>query len=260
MRTLFIIASMLAVAQAARPIDVVPAANAVEIVSDKEMTPAVDMWTKERAPGAPGFLCEQCVNAFEDGVHKLINLVLGGVISGSCMEICSYLPQNLPPSVMQVCGMGCLLVGEMEFLKLVNKADLDPFLFCNVIEMCPMVDGGAASLNKLTINPEKVRIGEPLTIEVDYAVTAEIGAGELYVGIEVPELGGMGTGLIHTEVKPGDSYKNSVKLRLQDSEDQPPFPRGIYNVTVALCQDNCGEHHQHSETYFEAHGSFEVVR
>lgn len=245
-------------ANAARQIDILPGATLTEEYTKAVVTTSPSDVLKADGNVKDGFICEECINAFDSGINHLVNLAMSGVIGGTCAEICSYLPPSVPPSVDQVCSLGCMVLGEIEFMNVLGRADLDPFLFCDLIKFCGTTDGGAVSDVSVTCTPSDAHIGQTVDIEATYTVTKDIGAGQVGLEIEIPEYGGVGTAALHGVEKPG-TYKSGFKLQLQNSEEMQ-FPPGVYNVTSVVCQGECGSKHKNSIIYGSGDSSFSVKR
>jgi hypothetical protein len=83
-------------------------------------------------------LCPTCINVAEESINILLNLILDTGIIGSCQTLCQALAQKTGKEIIGViCNLACDVVGIEEFIKLIERADLDPIYYCELAKFCP---------------------------------------------------------------------------------------------------------------------------
>lgn len=60
----------------------------------------------------------------------------------------------------------CDYEGIKEFIKAIEKADLDPFYYCQLLDKCPTFDYGDATIVSFTVTPPSGPYGTVFTIEM----------------------------------------------------------------------------------------------
>ena len=82
--------------------------------------------------------CPQCINAFDQLIEVILNIILEGGVVDTCGHLCDEVAKETGSGILGfICDMGCDFVGLEEFIKLVNEADLDPIYYCEKINLCP---------------------------------------------------------------------------------------------------------------------------
>jgi hypothetical protein len=83
-------------------------------------------------------LCPTCINIADRSINVLLELILDTGILGSCSALCQVLGEKTGSAIIAtVCDFVCDAVGIDEFIKLIDKADLDPIWYCEIAKMCP---------------------------------------------------------------------------------------------------------------------------
>ena len=83
-------------------------------------------------------VCPTCINVAEQSINILLNLILDSGIVGTCGTLCQALADKTGSQVLgTVCDLVCDVVGIDEFIKLLDKADLDPIWYCEIAKLCP---------------------------------------------------------------------------------------------------------------------------
>lgn len=83
-------------------------------------------------------LCPTCINVADQSINILLNLILDSGIIGTCGTLCTALAQKTGSQLIgTICDLVCDVVGIEEFIKLIEKADLDPIWYCEIAKMCP---------------------------------------------------------------------------------------------------------------------------
>jgi len=186
--------------------------------------------------------CATCIEFMDKAVNELLELLLGGVLTG-CKDLCENLPNKVEAVV---CVFLCEIVGFEEFVNLVQDVDPNPIWLCEELDACATNDKAAAKITKVTLAPAQGPTGTNFTMTTDYTVTNEIGTGELGLIVWPPANEGfpMGGGWIIIDQQPGH-YSTSVSFVAKPQQYDPWGP-GLYNLTVTLCEGNCGSSHAHA--------------
>lgn len=83
-------------------------------------------------------VCPTCINVAEQSINILLNLILDSGIIGTCGTLCQALADKTGSQVLgTVCDLVCDVLGIDEFIKLLDKADLDPIWYCEIAKLCP---------------------------------------------------------------------------------------------------------------------------
>lgn len=186
-------------------------------------------------------LCPTCVQFTGNAIDELLNIIANVGILGSCGALCTLLPNKIEATV---CNLLCDIVGIEEFVKLVQKADLDPIYFCELLKVCPIHDGGAAHIIQLRTVPPSGPQGTTFSLEAAFQVTNQTGTGEIAIAISPPDGEPFGDAELTEGFAPG-SYGIKFQLQAEPSE-QEPFSPGVYKYEIALCYGECGSQHPHS--------------
>jgi hypothetical protein len=208
-----------------------------------------------------GALCNPCFQLGGQSLNLLLNYILNaGVISG-CGQLCrGALPQGGVPT--EACELVCAGVGIKEFIKAINKADLDPIYLCEVLHACPVApDDAYLELVEAAASPAVVVHGDEVKMAVELNVTTASGVGEFRLKVDGP---GTATPVsqsffLKTGVPQGEQLIE-VSLTTRDGIDEQGFPKtfmpGQYNFTFWVCQGECGSKHPHSKDFGRINGTF----
>lgn len=212
---------------------------------------------------ANGALCNPCFQLGGSGINSLLNYILNVGVIGGCGSLCAAaLPAGGAAAVG--CELVCSAVGVKEFIAAIEKVDLDPIYFCEVVHACPAApDDGYLELENVAAQPAVVQHGGDIQMGVELNVTNETGVGEFLIAIDGP---GSATPLSQSFFLkagiPAGEQALSVSLTLQDGKDQQGFPKtfeqGVYNFTFHVCQGECGSSHPHSKDFGTMMGTFTV--
>jgi hypothetical protein len=211
-------------------------------------------------------LCPTCINVADQSINILLNLILDSGIIGSCGTLCQALAQKTGSELIgTICDLVCDVFGIEEFIKLIEKADLDPIWYCEIAKMCPINDHGDAKITTFSVLPATGRQGTTFAIGFSYVSTNGTGTGELVVDIHTPDHIPLGAGFLIEAKKPG-TYNERITVKAEPDPQcdptQEPCERwlpGTYNVTVQICNGECGSKHPHSAIYDTAKGSFQIT-
>mmetsp|Transcript_12687 Transcript_12687/g.17632 ORF Transcript_12687/g.17632 Transcript_12687/m.17632 type:complete len:235 (-) Transcript_12687:172-876(-) len=204
-------------------------------------------------------LCSPCIQLSEQGLNILLNEILNVGVVGGCSKLCSAIPSKAGSTV---CDLACIAVGLKEFVSIIEKADLDPFYFCEQVKFCPVgKDDAAGQIMAITSDPTSGPAATKFAINMQFQVANETGVGEIHAAIKGPGATSISQGFPNTGFKPG-MYQ--VTLNLDTTPDQtadPPvdFPAGVYDIKFDVCQGECYSKHPHSIVLDSQHGNFTIT-
>merc|ERR1712100_762305 len=187
-------------------------------------------------------MCPICNQLAATSINSLLNVILQGGIIGSCGALCGQLPEKWESVA---CNLVCDYVGVSEFIKAIDKADLDPIYMCELIDLCPVHDGGSGKILNITTNPPSGPSGTTFEFTMVFDIYNQTGTGVIEVGIIPPgSQFGSGEGFLNEGYEPG-RYGVQIQLNTELSEEMQWSP-GQYTVEFDLCYGECGFKHPHS--------------
>jgi len=212
-------------------------------------------------------LCPTCINIAEQSINILLNLILDSGIIGTCGTLCQALAEKTGSQVIgTICDLVCDAVGIDEFIKLLDNADLDPIWYCEIAKLCPVNDHGDAKITKFSILPASGPQGTTFSIDLTYVSLNGTGTGELVIDIHTPDRIPLGSGFL-AEAKKAGTYEERITVKAEPDPQCDPTQEpceewlpGVYNVTVQICNGECGSKHPHSAIYDSAKGSFQLTK
>jgi len=189
-------------------------------------------------------LCPSCISFMDQALDILLNVIANGGVLGGCADLCGYLPTELEADV---CELLCDYVGIEAFIDAINVTDPDPIWICMEIDICPINDNAAGSINSASVVPTKGSAGTMFNVPITYTITTTTGTAQLLVIANPPDGSDpFGEYELLIEQPPG-KYQVTFQLDSTPSEGEPMNP-GVYNTTVLLCEGSCGSSHSHSFT------------
>ncbi|KAK7104013.1 countin-3-like [Littorina saxatilis] len=212
-------------------------------------------------------LCPTCVEFTGEAINMLLNLILNAGIVGSCGSLCNALEQKTGSQALGVvCDLLCDIVGIEEFVKLIQKADLDPIYFCELLKTCPINDNGDATITGLSIDPVKGPQG-PRTISFTLNSKNGTGTGELVLLVKTVD--GMpieDSMLLKAENATAFPAPQSLSLKAEQDPNCDPsqgpceqWLAGNYTLMIDVCNGECGSNHPHSKIYDRKEVGFEIT-
>jgi len=209
--------------------------------------------------------CKTCIDFAGQALNQLLNIILQGGVVGGCGALCNALASKTSPAIGTVCNLLCDIVGVEEFIKIIQKADLDPIYYCELIPACPIKDDGDAQLTVFTVSPKSGPQGE-FDIDFTYTSTNGTGTGELSLEVETVDGIPLGQSFLH-EMAPAGTYNGDFKLKAQPDPNCDPsqgpceeWLPGDYTVKLAICNGECGSKHPHSAIYDESTATFTITQ
>ncbi|KAI8505679.1 hypothetical protein Bbelb_168680 [Branchiostoma belcheri] len=187
-----------------------------------------------------------------------------GVV-GTCGELCQALADKTGSQALGVaCNLLCDIEGVQEFIKLIEKADLDPIYYCELLKQCTIKDDGDAKITTLSVNPKSGPQGT-FIIDVEYVSKNGTGTGEMVIDIDTVDGIPLGQGFV-LEAQEAGTYGQKISLRAEPNPDCDPtqgpcesFQPGNYGVRIALCNGECGSKHPHSQIYDQGMTNFTIT-
>ncbi|XP_045164937.2 countin-1-like [Mercenaria mercenaria] len=209
--------------------------------------------------------CKTCIDFAGQALNQLLNIILQGGVIGGCADLCNALASKTSPAIGTVCNLLCDIVGVEEFIKIIQKADLDPIYYCELIPVCPINDNGDASFTSFTATPKS---GPQGTFALDFAYTSKNGTGTGEISLEVDTVDGipLGQSFYHALAQAGD-YNGEFQLNAKPDPNCDPsqgpceqWLAGDYTVKIAICNGECGSKHPHSQIYDETTTTFTITQ
>ncbi|KAL5009319.1 hypothetical protein ScPMuIL_014900 [Solemya velum] len=196
-------------------------------------------------------MCPACIEWFQNAINALLQALLNIVVVDDCETLCSFLPKQVEDVI---CDILCDVVGIKEFVNLLQRTDLDPIYFCELVRACPINDHGDATITTLDIIPKSAPQGER-TIDFAYHSNNGTGTGELVLLIHTVDGVPVESSFLHEVAGPGD-YSSQFKLKAEPDPNCDPSQTicenwlpGNYTLRVDLCNGECGSKHPHSKIY-----------
>eukprot|EP01027_Heterolobosea_sp_BB2_P025316 GEZU01038849.1.p1 GENE.GEZU01038849.1~~GEZU01038849.1.p1 ORF type:complete len:237 (-),score=90.50 GEZU01038849.1:25-735(-) len=202
-------------------------------------------------------LCGVCVNLADQALQQLINIIANAGIVGGCADLCGKLPNHIEADA---CNLICDAAGIDAFVHAIEKADLDPIYYCQLIKLCPVHDctGTCANITSITVNPPSGPQGTQFTVNIQFTVFNQTGAGELAIDIVPQDADSFGDSQLVPEGFAPNSYQINFQFTATPSENEP-FNAGTYQVAAGICEGMCGATHPHSAILAEATTTFEIT-
>ncbi|CAF4561648.1 unnamed protein product [Rotaria sp. Silwood2] len=210
-------------------------------------------------------LCPTCVNTFDDLIYFVLDGIIELGIINTCDDICSYVTQKSGSPVLEaICSIGCDIVGVNEFIKLATEVDLDPIYFCESLKFCPINDNGDAKFISFIISPPHAQAYSAFIFDLTFESVNGTGTSQLLFNIQTIDAIKISSFFL-IEAKKTGKYAERFSIDTTPDPDcesavdpcEEWFP-GVYNVTVMICNGECGSHHPHSQLYDMVKGSFQI--
>jgi len=199
-------------------------------------------------------MCPFCFDFTTDAEDEIITGIINGGIIGGCGDLCGYVTN---PYLGEACYLVCTIVGIEAFVEAFNITDPDPIYICQLMDLCPVVTGGAVQSTKASAIPSSVSSGGNVNITYYYQVTSPTGPGLLTISISSPGSEDL-TGSQFTEGQPIGYYGIIWELSTTPSE-QEPFSPGPYGVYLQVCEGDCTTVHPNGGVYASDKTSFSIT-
>jgi hypothetical protein len=212
--------------------------------------------------------CPICVQFADETIDDLLNIILNAGVVGGCGDLCAMLAKEIKTDteiIDLVCNLLCDYVGIREFINIIEKADLDPIYYCELLKQCPIDDNGDAHIVSFKVIPDDVVHGSMFNIELLFDTEKGTGTGEIDLLIDTAD----GIPLQHNELSeplaPG-AYNITWSVEAKPDPNCDPtqdiceqWIPGNYTANVAICNGECFSKHPHSQVYDEGKAPFNVV-
>ncbi|CAH1791389.1 unnamed protein product [Owenia fusiformis] len=210
-------------------------------------------------------LCPTCIQFGDNALNALLNIILNSGVVGSCSALCSLLEQETGSKALGVvCTLFCDVEGIKEFIKIINRADLDPIYYCQLLRACPINDNGDAKITSLTVDPPSGPQGT-FNIRLVWATNNGTGTGQVILQVETQD-GLPVEGAFLNEAKLAGNYELNIQLKAQPDPGCDPsqgpcekWEPGTYPVQVAVCNGECGSKHPHSKVFDQGSTNFTIT-
>jgi hypothetical protein len=207
--------------------------------------------------------CSLCVQFSGQAINQVLNIILNAGVVGGCSELCGLVPGG--QIVDLACNLLCDYVGIKVFIQAIEDADLDPIYFCELIKTCKVFDEGDATITEFDITPKEGPQGTTFHCSVEFVTRNGTGTGEFSVNVETVDGVPVGTTELMEPLQPG-SYGVKFNVKASSNGCDPSqnicetWLPGKYNVTVSICNGECGSKHPHSEIYDTDTQSFHITK
>lgn len=209
--------------------------------------------------------CGACIDFADQALNFLLNYILQVGVVGSCAEICAYAEKTTGSKLVGVvCDALCDVAGIEEFIKIIEKADLDPIYYCELVHACEIFDQGDANITSFRVTPNRGPQGT-FVITADWFSKNGTGTGEIYIGIRTVDGVPVEDSFLMEPQKPG-KYTTEIKLNAVPNPECDPSQEecenwlaGNYKVEIAICNGECGSAHPHSKIYDQAITNFTIT-
>ncbi|KAH9507671.1 hypothetical protein Btru_053424 [Bulinus truncatus] len=209
--------------------------------------------------------CKMCINFSGQAINELLNIVLNMGVIGTCADLCGILEQKTGSQVVgAVCNILCDIAGVDEFVKIVEKADLDPIYLCELLKTCPVFDGGDATVTLFAVSPNSGPQGKK-ALNINFVSRNGTGTGEIYLFIQTVDQIPVEAAWLQEPLKAGQ-YSLNIELDAEPDPDCDPtqdfceeWLPGQYVATIQLCNGECGSKHPHSTIYDTKNATFSIT-
>lgn len=208
--------------------------------------------------------CKTCIAFAGQTINDLLNFVLQEEID-VCGDICQILEDKTGKKALGViCNILCDAVGIKEFIDVIQKADLDPIYFCELVPACPVNDNGDASFTSVDVTPTKGPQGE-FDVSFEYLSKNGTGTGMLAISVDTVDGIPLGDDFLNF-AQPAGTYDGTIKLNAKEDPDCDPtqgpcetWEPGNYTIHLSICNGECGSNHPHSAIYDTKTTMFEIT-
>ncbi|XP_060605404.1 countin-1-like [Ruditapes philippinarum] len=209
--------------------------------------------------------CSLCIEFAGQAINGLLQMVLQVGVVDTCGDLCQILADKSGSQALgAVCSILCDIVGIKEFINIINKEDLDPIYYCELIPACPVNDNGDAKFTTFEIDPKSGPQGI-FDISFEYDSKNGTGTGQILLEVLTVDKIPIAQAFLH-ELAPAGTYDGTFKLQAQPDPNCDPtagpceqWLPGDYTVKIALCNGECGSKHPHSAIYDETSATFTIT-
>ncbi|KAL4237230.1 hypothetical protein ACF0H5_001949 [Mactra antiquata] len=210
--------------------------------------------------------CSLCVEFAEQAVDGLLQFILQVGVVDSCGDLCQAFADKIGNKAIGfVCTILCDVVGVKEFVNIIQKADLDPIYYCELIPVCGVNDNGDAKFTTFDVSPKS---GPQGVFQIAFEYVSKNGTGTGEISLECVTVDGIpvGDAFLH-ELAPAGTYNGVFQLKAEPDPNCDPtqgpceqWLPGDYTVKIAICNGECGSKHPHSQIYDESSATFTITQ
>ncbi|XP_045164928.2 countin-1-like [Mercenaria mercenaria] len=210
-------------------------------------------------------VCSLCVEFAGQAVNGLLQFILQVGVVDSCGDLCQAFADKIGNQAIGfVCTILCDVVGVKEFVNIIQKEDLDPIYYCELIPVCPVNDNGDAKFTTFEIDPKS---GPQGVFDISFEYVSKNGTGTGQISLDLDTVDGipLGQSFLH-ELAPAGTYDGTFKLNAEPDPDCDPtagpceqWLPGNYTVKMAICNGECGSKHPNSAIYDVASATFTIT-
>jgi hypothetical protein len=210
--------------------------------------------------GSENALCSPCVQLGGQSLNALLNYILNAGVVEGCGKLCSHLKSK---GAQTACDLVCGAVGIKAFIKALNKTDLDPIYFCEILHACPAgPDDAAVDLVGVTAQPSSISKGDTIELSLQLNVMNATGVGQFGISVDGPVTTPVSQRFLLDKGVSVGQQNLGVKLTVKD-DDSGDFPvvwsPGTYKVTFEMCQGECRSKHPHSKFFGTKSSNFTLA-
>ncbi|KAI8505681.1 hypothetical protein Bbelb_168700 [Branchiostoma belcheri] len=202
-------------------------------------------------------MCKFCVDFTHNAIQEIGEAILEGGLTKGCQGLCAIVGNKTDSKAVELaCDTLCVAVGFDEFVHAFQKADVDPIYYCELLNQCPIVDNGDATITLFDVNPKSGPQGD-FIFDVEYETKNGTGTGELLLLIDTVDQWPVGGSFLN---EPQDPGKYGMKMTLHAVPNGgESFMPGDYNATLQICNGQCMSKHPHSKIYDTKKTNFTIT-
>jgi len=211
------------------------------------MTPIVKFAEdgKVSFPQVDAKTCSICIDVAVEIINYSLNYLLQNGVVNTCEDLCGGINSS---AISTICEIGCDLVGLDVFVQILKRTDIDPILYCQLVDMCKVLDctGQCANVTEVIPDPQEGYQDQHFQIHCAINVTQPAGAGMIRLMIYPdgqPQNGNENDELM-PEWDPG-YYTFSVDIIPSEAGMTP----GNWTFEIMACEGECGSQHEHSAIF-----------
>jgi len=149
----------------------------------------------------------------------------------------------------------CSVIGYQAFWQLFERANLDPFWACQLLDACIVPSNPAASLDAILIDPPKGVAGAEFQFTLLFTVINDTGVGQLAYVVYFPTLTQKFVNTTFFEDYAVGPHE--VVLSFQTYNNASFIP-GNYPIIFSLCAGMCGGRSPNSQILAEGQSYFVI--
>jgi len=200
--------------------------------------------------------CLECINWAIESLDIILNEILDGGIIANCGKACSGLKN---PYLNTFCTLLCDALGLDEFIHILNKSDLNPLYYCQLVHMCIVEDCTEPECVKIYVHqvrPEIAPEGSRFEIETAFTIVNTAGAGMLRYEIYQNPKDPISQDYLIEHWAPRGNFTQFLAI---DTKEQA-LKIGTWTARITFCEGMCGSKHPHTRLFDTAVANFTVTK